>query len=425
MLLREGAGLTDGQLLADYVNRRNGEALAALVNRHAPMVWNVCRRVLGNHHDVEDAFQATFLVFVRKAASIAQAELLSNWLYGVARQTAMKARTMAAKRREREQQVENLLDSPAAGQDLGNDLRPLIDHELGLLPDRYRVVIVLCDLEGKTRQEAARCLGCPEGTVGSRLARARTLLAKRLARHGLAVSGGTLTAVLAQDAASASVPISVLSATIKAVTLVAAGTAVTGGTISATVAALEEGAVKAMFMHKLKTLTTLMLGALATIAIGAWLHTHLTAAQQTPTEQPFAGVETEAQAKQPAPKGAEHSKGAEKDVIKPGDRLQIHAANTLPDRPIKGVFRVEPGGTIALGVGYGRVEVKGLTPEEAEASVRRHLLVILKDAEVSITRYDLVSDERVQALEGRVRQLEEEIRNLRATVEGLQKQKGK
>lgn len=251
------------------------------------------------------------------------------------------------------------------------------------------------------------------------------MLAKRLARHGLPVSGVTLAVVLAQQAASAGVPSAVVSSTIKAVTFVAAGNAVTGGAISANVAALVEGVVKAMFFNKLKTLTTLMLGALATIAFGAGLHTHLTAAQQAPADQLFAEVGTDEQAKEPAPKGAENSKGAEKDVIKPGDRLQIQADGTLPDRPIKGVFRVEPGGTIALGVGYGRIEVKGLTPEEAEANVRKILRAILKDPEVSITRYDPVTDIRVEALEGRIRQLEEEVRNLRATVKGLQKRKGK
>src|SRR5258708_30962473 len=106
-LLREGAGLTDGQLLEDYLTHRDEAALAALVRRHGPMVWGACRRVLRNWHDAEDAFQATFLVFVRKAASIASPDLLANWLYGVAHQTALKARATTAKRRARERQVAN------------------------------------------------------------------------------------------------------------------------------------------------------------------------------------------------------------------------------------------------------------------------------------------------------------------------------
>src|SRR4051794_39225908 len=129
--VRDGAGLTDGQLLTDYVNGEG--ALDALVRRHGPMVWGVCRRVLRNHQDAEDAFQATFLVLVRKASSIASRELLANWLYGVARQTAMKARATAARRNVRERQVAEMPE-PAAP-DLENDLRPLLDQELGCLPD--------------------------------------------------------------------------------------------------------------------------------------------------------------------------------------------------------------------------------------------------------------------------------------------------
>ena len=173
MLLRDGAGRTDGQLLEDYVSRRDEAALAVLVQRHGPMVWGVCRRVLSNYHDAEDAFQATFLVLVRRAASIASPELLANWLYGVAHQTAIKARATVAKRKMRERQVTEMPEPAAVEQNLWNDLQPLLDQELSRLPDKYRGVIVLCDLEGKTRKEAAGQLGCAEGTVASRLARAR------------------------------------------------------------------------------------------------------------------------------------------------------------------------------------------------------------------------------------------------------------
>ena len=138
-----------------------------------------------------------------------------------------------------------------AQQDLWHDLQPLLDEELSRLPDKYRAVIVLCDLEGKTRKEAARQLGCPEGTVASRLARARAMLAKRLARRGVGLSGGALAAVLSQNAASAGVPASVVSSTIKAASLLAAGSDGTG-VISAKVAALTEGVLKAMLMTKLK-----------------------------------------------------------------------------------------------------------------------------------------------------------------------------
>src|SRR4051812_29209582 len=160
-LLRDGAaGLTDGQLLTDYVSRRDGAALAALVRRHGPMVWGVCRRVLADFHDAEDAFQATFLVLVRKAASLAAPDLLANWLYGVAHQTALKARGVIARRKGRERQVADMPEPAAAEpQDMWPDLQPLLDQELSRLPDASRAVVVLCDLEGKTRTEAGRQLG--------------------------------------------------------------------------------------------------------------------------------------------------------------------------------------------------------------------------------------------------------------------------
>src|SRR5262245_1665161 len=169
------ADLTDGQLLECFVSRRDQAALTALVRRHGPMVWGVCRRVLRNHHDAEDAFQATFLVLVRKAGSILPRQMVANWLYGVAHQTALNARATAARRRERERQVTEMPEPAVTEQDLWDDLRPLLDAELSRLPDKYRAVIILCDLEGKTRKEAALQIGVPAGTVAGRLARARAM----------------------------------------------------------------------------------------------------------------------------------------------------------------------------------------------------------------------------------------------------------
>jgi RNA polymerase sigma factor (sigma-70 family) len=217
--LPEEAGLSDGQLLESYVRSREEAAFAALVHRHGPMVWGVCRRVLRGHQDAEDAFQATFLVLARKAAAVVPREMVANWLYGVAHRTALKARATAARRGARERQVAAMPEPAGERQQLWDDLQPLLDQELSRLPHKYRAVLVLCHLEGKTRKEAARQLRVPEGTVGSRLATARGMLAKRLARRGLAVSGAALAAVLAPKGASASVPISVAFATIRAASL--------------------------------------------------------------------------------------------------------------------------------------------------------------------------------------------------------------
>src|SRR5262245_34744903 len=202
---RDGAGSTDGELLTRFLNQRDDDALAALVERHAPMVWGVCRRVLRNPYDAEDAFQATFLVLVRKAGTVVPREMVANWLYGVAHQTAVRLKATAVKRGVREMQLKELPE-PAVAEARVSELLPLLDQELSRLPEQFRVLVVQCDLEGKTRKEAARQLGCPEGTVASRLARARDMLAKRMARHGLAVSGGSLAAALSQSATSAGVP---------------------------------------------------------------------------------------------------------------------------------------------------------------------------------------------------------------------------
>jgi RNA polymerase sigma factor (sigma-70 family) len=251
VLLRDGAGLRDGELLGRFIDRRDEAAVTALVRRHGPMVWGVCRRLL-SHHDAEDAFQATFLVLVRKAASIVPREMVGNWLYGVARQTALQARRTAARRKERERQVTEMPEPAVTEADLWRDLRPLLDEELGRLPDKYRAVIVLCDLEGQTRREAAGQLGVPEGTVAGWLARARVMLTKRLARHGLAVSGGTLAAVLSEEVARAGVPSSVAFATIRAASSFAGGQAV-AGIVSVKVATLVEGVMKAMSITRFKT----------------------------------------------------------------------------------------------------------------------------------------------------------------------------
>jgi RNA polymerase sigma factor (sigma-70 family) len=261
---RGGAEFSDGELLGRFIERHDEAALATLVQRHGPMVWGVCRRLL-NHHDAEDAFQATFLVLVRKAASIVPRAMLGNWLYGVARQSALQARRTAARRRAKEVQVTVMPETEAVQHDQWADVRPLLDEELSHLPNIYRAVVVLCDLEGRSRKEVAGDLGLPEGTVASRLVRGRALLAKRLTKRGVTLSGGALTAVLAQRAASAVVPNSVLSSTINAANLLATGQAA-AGLISAKVAVLTEGVLKAMFLNKLKGV--LAVGLVALICIG-------------------------------------------------------------------------------------------------------------------------------------------------------------
>ncbi len=173
--------LSDGQLLDRFVTRREAGVFAVIVNRHGPMVLGVCNRVLRNHHDAEDAFQATFLVLGRKAASVKPSEKLGNWLYGVAYQTAMKARATRARRQALEIHLANIPEPASARENDQDDLLPQLDRELSRLPAKYRIPVVLCDLEGKTHREAAALLEWPIGTVSGRLSRARAILATRLA----------------------------------------------------------------------------------------------------------------------------------------------------------------------------------------------------------------------------------------------------
>ncbi len=324
-LAQQNVDATDGQLLECFVSCCEAAALEVLVRRHGPMVWGVCRRLL-SHHDAEDAFQATFLVLLRKAAAIVPREMVGNWLYGVAYQAALNARARIAKQQAREVQVLQMPE-PAASEDSpprkqGDllDWQPLLDRELSRLPDRFRVAIVLCDLEGKSRKEAASQLGLPEGTVASRLARARALLAKRLARHGLSVSSAAVASVVAQTAASASVPAAVLSATIQAVTQVATGNAVLTGVIQAQVAAITEGVLKTMFLNKLKTVTVVLL-TLGLAVFGAGLLKHETSAARQ-SKPPAEGAKPEppraepikAEGAKPEPPKAEPARQADQSV---------------------------------------------------------------------------------------------------------------
>ena len=217
---------TDAELLELFISQRDNDAFEVLVRRHGPMVLAVCRRILHNEADVEDCFQATFLVLVRRAASLRRRGLVGSWLYGVARNVALKARAMRNLRHRREKEAAaEKVRKPA---DHDQHLQELLDQELQALPDRYRAAIVLCDLEGLTIVAAAKELSCPQGTLKARLVRGRAMLAKRLTRQGLTLGTGAVAAALAQNLASASVPLPLVTSTVKAAGLVAAGQAAAG-----------------------------------------------------------------------------------------------------------------------------------------------------------------------------------------------------
>ena len=265
--LHRGGTTTDAELLQLFISQRDDDAFETLVRRHGPMVLGVCRRILHNEADVEDCFQATFLVLVRKAASIRPRGVVGNWLYGTARKAALKARAMRNLRHRKEKEAATEKAGKSFGQD--RDLQELLDQELETMPDKYRAAIVLCDLEGLTTAAAAQQVGCPHGSLHARLVRGRAMLGKRLARHGLAVSGGVLATALCQNVTSACVPGPLVVSTVKAATLMAAGKALVAGAVSAKVAALTEGVLKTMLLTKLKNLVIVLVLAVGALGTGA------------------------------------------------------------------------------------------------------------------------------------------------------------
>jgi RNA polymerase sigma factor (sigma-70 family) len=265
-----GGELSDRALLERFLGEHDAAAFEALVRRHGPTVLGVCRRVLHNAHDAEDAFQATFLVLVRKGRSIVRREAVGSFLYGVAYRVALKARAGALRRRHHENQAA-LRTEGQTGPEESNDLRPVLDEELNRLPDKYRRPIVLCYFEGKTYQEAARLLGWPAGTAATRLARARELLRARLARRGLALSAVVLAAWLAEGAAPAADVCLLAGTTARAALDFVTGPAAAG--VSTQVIALTEGVVKAMFRSKMRmTVGILLVAGMACAATGALWH---------------------------------------------------------------------------------------------------------------------------------------------------------
>ena len=247
------AALGEGQLLERFAADRDEAAFEALVSRHGPMVLGTCRRMLADPHDVDDAFQATFLVLARRAGSIRDADRLGPWLHGVARRVATRSRALSARRNARERLggEDRSVELPDASEAL--ELREALDEELSRLPEKYRVPLVLCYLEGLTHDEAAEHLRWPVGTVRSRLAGGRDRLRSRLTRRGLAPSAA-VPAILPH----ASMPQALLSTTVRIAT--------SAGSAPAHVAILAKGALVAMMWNKVKMIAAV--GLMAGLAVG-------------------------------------------------------------------------------------------------------------------------------------------------------------
>jgi RNA polymerase sigma factor (sigma-70 family) len=245
---------TDAQLLGTFVRHRDPAAFEALVRRHGPMVYGVCRRVVAHAPDADDAFQAVFVVLARRAGAVRPREKLADFLFGVAYRTALKARARLTRRRTREKQVDAMPDVAAPSPDTWSDLQPVIDQELAALPDTLRLPVLLCDLEGRTQREAAAHLKLPPATLATRLASARRKLAERLSARGITLAGGAVAAVLTANAAKAVPSALVGLASGSALAAVGLGS----GVVPANVLELSDGVLRMIATNKLKVLTAVL-----------------------------------------------------------------------------------------------------------------------------------------------------------------------
>jgi len=275
----EAEALTDRQLLEKFVQQRDQSAFAKLLSRHAPMVLAVCRAVLSDPNDVDDAFQATFLVLIRRAAAIPWRESLGGWLHGVARRTALNAK--AAARRRTGSPSPQVIPPVDPMVDVNRrELCQMLHEELRRLPAKYRDPVILCCLEGKTHEEASLELGWPKGSMAKRIATGQERLRARLAARGMAVSAALVAALMGEEAAAAVSP-ALFDNTLKAATLVVAGNTAASA-FSTSVGALAQGVIKTMWMTKLMKLTVVLFVVLGVAGLGGGLFFYRNSAVAVP-----------------------------------------------------------------------------------------------------------------------------------------------
>lgn len=304
-------GVTDGELLDRYDRGHDQAAFELLVRRHAALVLGVCRRVLRDTHAAEDAFQATFLILARKLRSVRRRATIAGWLYRVAFQVAVRARRGV--RRETPLAKEPAVEEP--DRLAAQELRTLLDEELGRLPERFRLPVLLCYVEGHTTEQAARLLGCPRGTILSRLAAARKRLGARLARRGVGLSAAGVVTMLADQTLDAAVPAALVTVAVRG----AAGQAGSAAAVH-----LAQGVLHAMFLNKLAC----TLGAL--VVFGALAATVGRFASEAPVQaQGEPPAQTKAAAAQPP---AEPAKADERDAQLDRARDELLVREALLDK---------------------------------------------------------------------------------------------
>jgi RNA polymerase sigma factor (sigma-70 family) len=336
---QEPSAVSDATLLDHFVASADEAAFELLLWRHGPMVLGVCCRLLGREQDAEDAFQATFLVLVRKARSIGKRESLGSWLFRVAYRIALRARALRGKHERVHALFEDVAASPESQEALWHDLRSVLDEEVERLPERYRRLVVLCYLQGKTNDEAARLLGCSRGTVAARLSRARLKLRERLVRRGITLSAGSLAGLLTSPAVATTLSADLVNDAVRAASALAAGKS---AVISASTLTLVEGGLAAMNTIKLKVMAGLFM-ALLVVGGGVGLIAHGAAedapapeeAAQAPNAQAANAQAREAQA--PAP----NAPAAPNMDQEWAERLKRELIQNKPDVRKLAVARVE------------------------------------------------------------------------------------
>jgi polysaccharide export outer membrane protein len=387
-------GLTDRDTIERFAGSRDQAAEAAfeaIVMRHGPMVRRVCRTVLPNPDDVDDAFQATFLVLARQIGAIRKLDSVASWLYGVASRVAARTRVDAARRRKTEERGIRLAPDSVSTTGAGDGLEDPVDvaaiqEEVGRLPEKYRSVVLLCFWEGLTQEQAAHRLGCPIGTVRSRVARARDLLRHRLLRRGLAPASGAVAFLLDPAASSAAIapaalPPGLVVPCAQAAARVAAGRA-TAEVVSARIAFLVQKVIWSLTMTKFRNMAVPL--ALAGVLFGG---ASLLAqqARRERLENPPRGRPVPVR-QDPGPTPVS-DRTALAHVIEPPDLLLVEVLQALPGRPISGERLVRPDGTISLGF-YGDVEVAGLTIPKAKEKIVQHLRKFLADETLGLVMFD-------------------------------------
>jgi cobalt-zinc-cadmium efflux system membrane fusion protein len=401
-------GLTDAQLLGRFVAERDEAAFEVLVWRHAALVWQAARRLLPRPEDAEDVFQATFLALARKAGAIRRPGALAGWLYRVAYRAALRARA-TARPATHSGPVADLPAAAAADEATWRDLRPVLDDEINRLPEKFRVAVVLCYLEGRTLEEAARQLGCPRGTVSSRLAGARDRLRGRLARRGLAPAAA-LPALLVPAQAGTAAPAALVRATAEAGVLFASGRAA-GGTATPAAAALAEGVLRTMWLTRARVVAAAVLALVAAGATAGALAGRLRAEKPDPAPAPVLVPGTPAALR--LPPDLPPRIGLQAAEVKPREPLPprtLELAGTLaldPDHTVRvhsrfaGEFvptlrRGAEGGPVRAGDAVKQGEVLGTVWSKDLGEKKGELLdalVQLKTDQVALERLEKLSRE--------------------------------